>query len=66
MSPETKAWVKLLSLAIGTGTGICVASYSSGAKLWVAILCGLGAAATNVYHAIDDSPKQKTELQNPS
>lgn len=59
MSPQTKEWIKLISLVLGTGSGVTVASYLGGAKLWIAILCGVGTGATNVYHALNDSPKDK-------
>ena len=61
MSPNTKEWVKLVCLVVGTGSAVTVTSYLGGAKLWIAILCGLGTGATNVYHALSDSPKKPNE-----
>jgi pantothenate kinase type III len=51
------AWLKLLTLVIGSGSAVTVTSFLGGAKLWIAILCGLGTGMTNVYHALADSPQ---------
>ncbi len=59
LDAKTKAWVQLLALAIGTGSAITGTTYAGGCKLWVAILAGLGAAGSAVYHAISDSPNDK-------
>lgn len=61
MSPSTKEWIKLISLVIGTGSAITVTSYVGGAKLWIAILVGVGTGATNVYHAFSESPNKPKE-----
>ena len=60
-SDQTKAWISLICLVIGTGGAITVTSYEGGAKLWIAILCGLGTGATNVYHALASSPNDKAD-----
>lgn len=60
-SPQTKAWILLICLVLSTGGAITVASYTGGAKLWIAILCGLGAGATNVYHALNTRPADKAD-----
>jgi len=59
MKPETKEWAKLVALVIGSGCAVGVTSFLGGAKLGVAIVCGLGTGMTNVYHALNDSPKDK-------
>lgn len=59
--PQTKAWIQLIALIFGTGAGITVTSYLGGSKLWVSVLCGLGAAGMGVFHALSDSPKDKIE-----
>ena len=51
------AWIKLITLVLGTGSAVTVTSYLGGAKLWIAILCGIGTGMTNVYHALADSPQ---------
>lgn len=61
MKPETKEWVKLISLVIGTGSAVTITTYLGGAKLWIAIVAGMGTGASNVYHALSESPKNKTE-----
>lgn len=62
MSPAAKEWLKLISLLVGSGSVVTVTSYLGGAKLWIAILCGLGTGATNLYHALNESPrKEKNE-----
>ena len=58
-SPVTKAWIQLITLVLGTGIGVGVTAFLGGATPVVAFLCGLGTGATNVYHALSDSPKDK-------
>jgi hypothetical protein len=52
-------------LVLGTGIGVGVTAYLGGANPWVAALCGLGTGATNVYHALADSPKEKAATNPP-
>lgn len=54
---QTKAWVKLVALVLSTGSGVAVTSYLGGANVWIAVLCGLGTAGTNVYTSLADSPQ---------
>ena len=61
MTPKSQAWLKLITLAVGTGAAIGITSYSGGAKPAVAAVVGLGAAASAVYHALSDSPNQSTK-----
>ena len=56
LDPKTKAWIQLLALAIGTGCAIGGASYAGGCKPWVAVVAGLGAAGSAIFHAVSDSP----------
>lgn len=56
-TPQTKAWILLICLVVGTGGGITISTYLGGAKAWIAILAGLAAGGTNVYHALAQSPK---------
>jgi hypothetical protein len=58
-TPQQRAWILLLALVVGTGSTVVVTSYLGGAKLWVAILVGLGTAGTNVYHALTEKPQNK-------
>ena len=58
-SSQIKAWLQLISLVLGTGIGVGVTAYLGGARPLVAFLCGLGTGATNVYHALSDSPSDK-------
>ena len=58
-SPEIKAWLQLIALVLGTGIGVGVTAFLGGSSPVVAFLCGLGTGATNVYHALSDSPKDK-------
>ena len=65
--PKTKAWIQLIALVLGTGAAVTITTFLGGAKLWVAILAGLGTGASNVYHALNESPKEKSEPQvNPT
>lgn len=59
--PATKAWLQLITLVLGTGIACGVTAYLGGSSKGVAFLCGLGTAATNVYHALSESPKDKTK-----
>ena len=59
LDPKTKAWIQLITLAIGEGGVIVGSTYAGGCKLWVAILAGLAAAGKSVYHAVSDSPNDK-------
>lgn len=63
MTPAQKAWLKLLALAIGTGSVVTITTYKGGCELWVAILAGCGTACTNIYHALSDAP---TDAQQPT
>ncbi len=64
-SPEVKAWLLLLTLVISTGTGAGMTAFLGGSHWGVSIIIGLGVAATNVYHALSDSPKLKASSQEP-
>lgn len=55
-SPKTKAWIQLICLVVSTGGTVTIATYLGGAKLWIAILAGLGTSGSNVYHALAASP----------
>lgn len=56
MSQNTKDWIRLISLLIGSGAAVTVTAATGGAKLWIAVLCGLGTGATNLFHALSDKP----------
>lgn len=60
-SPKVKAWIQLVTLVLGTGIGVGVTAFLGGSTPIVAVLCGLGTGATNVYHALSSSPKDKAE-----
>lgn len=60
-SPKVKAWILLVSLVLSSGISVGYAAFLSGAAPVGAFLCGLGTAATNVYHALSSSPKDKTK-----
>jgi pantothenate kinase type III len=61
MSKATKEWIKLLALVIGTGSAVTTTAAVGGAQLWIAILCGIGTGATNLYHALNETPRTKGE-----
>lgn len=58
-TPKQKAWIMLVTLVLSTGGGITISTYLGGAKLWIAILAGLAAGGTNVYHSLAASPNDK-------
>lgn len=64
-SPQVKAWILLITLVMGTGIGVGMTAFLGGAGPWVAFLCGLGTGATNVYHALNESPKDKINQPSP-
>lgn len=59
MSDKAKAWTKLIALAVSTGGGIGGGAYAGGAKIGYAIVVGVAAAASAVYHALSDSPNKQ-------
>lgn len=63
-SPTTKAWIMLLTLVLSTGTGAGITAFLGGSHWGVSIIIGLGVAATNVYHALSESPKLKASRQD--
>lgn len=64
-SAQTKAWILLVALIFGTSSGTVVTAYLGGAKVWVAVLLGLGVAGTNVYHALSERPQDKPNIPRP-
>jgi hypothetical protein len=56
---QTKAWIMLLTLVLSSGTGAGVTAFLGGSHWLVATVIGVGVAATNVYHALSESPKDK-------
>lgn len=63
--PKVKAWLQLITLILGTGIGVGMTAFLGGATPAVAFLCGLGTGATNVYHALSDSPKDRASKTTP-
>lgn len=63
--PEIKAWILLITLALGSGISVGYTAFLSGASPWGAFICGLGTGATNVYHALSQSPKDKRNETTP-
>jgi hypothetical protein len=58
-TPSVKAWLMLLTLVISSGVTAGVTAFLGGAHWGVSSLIGLGVSATNVYHALSESPKIK-------
>ena len=58
-SPQVKAWIMLLTLALSTGIGVGVTAFLGGDSRTIAILLGAATAATNIYHALNSSPNDK-------
>lgn len=63
-SPQVKAWIQLITLVLGTGITVGMTAFLGGAHWVAAVLVGLGTGATNVYHAVSESPKDKTPTQS--
>lgn len=63
--PIVKAWIQLIALALSAGTGVGVTAFLGGCNPWVAAISGLGAAGTNVYHALAASPREKADTMPP-
>lgn len=64
-SPQVKAWILLASLVLGTGISVGMTAFLGGASPWVAAICGLGTGATNVYHALSESPSKNAQTKAP-
>lgn len=62
-SPEVKAWLMLITLVLSTGLAAGYTAFLTGSNPWGAAVVGLGTAATNVYHALSQSPKDKMKGQ---
>lgn len=55
-SPQVRAWLQLIALVLSSGIGVGYGAFLGGASPVAAFICGLGTAATNVYHALAASP----------
>jgi hypothetical protein len=60
-TPEIKAWIMLLTLVLSTGTTAGVTAFLGGAHWGVSTIIGVGVSATNVYHALSESPGAKAK-----
>lgn len=58
-SPAVKAWILLICLVISSGGAVGYTAFLGGAKWQLALIAGLISSATNVYHALSQSPKDK-------
>ena len=58
-TPKAKAWILLLTLVVGTGGTVAMSTFLGGAKWQFALFAGFVTGCTNVYHALNDSPKDK-------
>lgn len=58
-SPAIKAWILLVCLVISTGGGVFLTSFLGGSSWPLALVAGLITSASNVYHALSQSPKDK-------
>ncbi len=59
--PIVRAWLMLITLAIGSGIAVGMTAFLGGCSPWVAAITGLGTGLTNVYHNLAASPKDKAE-----
>lgn len=59
--PIVRAWLMLITLAVGSGIAFGLLSFVGGCSPWVAALGGLGTGLTNVYHNLAAAPKEKVE-----
>ncbi len=48
-------------MVVSAGGGVALTSFLGGASLGVSIATGLITAATNIYHALASSPKDKAD-----
>ncbi len=60
-SEKIKAWIMLITLILFTGIGVGVTSFLGGSHWTIAVLVGVAAGASNVYHALAASPKDKAD-----
>ncbi len=64
-SPVAKAWILLICLIVGSGGTVGLTAFLGGAHWAVALLSGVITGATNVYHALAASPREKAETAKP-
>ena len=55
-TPAQKAWILLVALVISAGGAVFLTSYAGGSKPWFAVVSGVIAGASSVYHALSKSP----------
>lgn len=60
-SPAVKAWILLVCLVISSGGAVGYTAFLGGSAWPLALIAGVIASATNVYHALAESPKDKAE-----
>jgi uncharacterized membrane protein len=60
-SPQVKAWIQLICLVVGSGGAVGLTSFLGGANWKFAVISALVTGASNVYHALSASPKDKAE-----
>lgn len=59
--PIVKSWMMLIALVLSSGISVGYAAFLSGASVIGSVICGLGTAATNVYHNLAASPRDKAD-----
>lgn len=64
-TPQTKAWIQLVCLVIGSGGAVGLTSFLGGADWKFSLISALVTGASNVYHALAASPKDKAGNTNP-
>ena len=57
---KQKAWILLITLVVSSGGAVTMTTFLGGAKWPFAVFAGLVTGASNVYHALSQSPKNKT------
>lgn len=56
---QQKAWILLICLVVSSGGAVSMTTFLGGAKWQFALFAGLVTGASNVYHALSQSPKDK-------
>jgi hypothetical protein len=65
-SPAVKAWILLITLTLSAGGAVFMTTYLGGAKIWYAVVAGLITGASNVYHALANSPNDAAAKPTPN
>jgi uncharacterized membrane protein len=65
INPVVKNWLLLITLILSTGGAVTLTAHAGGATWLVSIISGLITGASNVFHALNDSPNDAPQQPKP-